>query len=279
MGTSGQTSGKEAFWERYFIVYDTLNLSPLYQRLVSRHAELLQPASGDDILDAGAGTGNVTRLLAVPGARVIGIDFCAPALVQCRRKVPSAEFRQADMTKPLPFETASFDKIACSVTLHFLEPERQQFAMQELLRVLRPGGHLALSVFNAGFNPLRIYWETLRELVRKEGVLKGVQIAVRCLIDTILILYYQWRIKMGERAGIHQYFTTDTLRRTLEAVGFSAITIETVYAGQCLMASAMKSAVSAPTLRSVSESGVSESGVPQSGVARSGVAQSGVSAL
>lgn len=241
--TNTRSSGKEAFWERYFVVYDTLNLSPLYRRLVLRHAELLQPASGDDILDAGAGTGNVTELLVVPGARVTGIDFCAPALERCRKKVPSAVFRHADLTAPLPFQTASFDKIACSVTLHFLEPERQEFALSELLRVLRPGGRLALSVFNAGFNPLRIYWETLRELVRDEGLLKGLAIAVKCLIDTILILYYQWRIKMGERAGIHRYFTTDTLRATLERVGFSAIAIETVYAGQCLMANAAKPAL------------------------------------
>jgi ubiquinone/menaquinone biosynthesis C-methylase UbiE len=217
--SDARSSDKEPFWERYFVVYDTLNLSPLYRRLVSRHVEILQPASGDDILDAGAGTGNVTKLLAVPGARVIGIDFCAPALNRCRQKVPAAEFRQADMTKPLPFASASFDKIACSVTLHFLDPERQQFALTELLRVLRPGGHLALSVFNAGFNPLRIYWETLRELVSDLGVIKGLQIAVRCLVDTLLILYYQWRIKMGERAGIHRYFTTDTLRRKLHVFG------------------------------------------------------------
>jgi ubiquinone/menaquinone biosynthesis C-methylase UbiE len=255
--TNTQSSGKEQFWERYFVVYDTLNLSPLYQRLVKRHVELLQPAIGEDILDAGAGTGNVTKLLAVPGARVTGIDFCAPALVRCRQKVPSADFRQADMTRPLPFETNSFDKIACSVTLHFLEPERQEFALKELLRVLRPGGHLALSVFNDGFNPLRIYWETLRELVINEGLLKGVSIAVRCLIDTILILYYQWRIKMGERAGIHRYFTANTLRTTLESVGFSAITIEKVYADQCLMAHAAKSAVPAGTLRATAQSHVS----------------------
>ena len=255
--TNAGSSGKEAFWEKYFVVYDTLNLSPLYQRLVMRHVELLEPASGEDILDAGAGTGNVTRLLAVPGARVIGIDFCAPALVRCRQKVPSAEFRQADMTQPLPFATASFDKIACSVTLHFLEPERQQFALKELLRVLRPGGRLALSVFNDGFNPLRIYWETLRELVRNDGLFTGVQIAVRCLIDTILILYYQWRIKMGERAGIHRYFTIDTLRMTLENVGFSGITIEKVYAGQCLMASAAKSAVPVGALREAAQSSAS----------------------
>jgi ubiquinone/menaquinone biosynthesis C-methylase UbiE len=251
------SSGKEHFWERYFVVYDTLNLSPLYRRLVSRHAELLRPAAGDDILDAGAGTGNVTRLLAVPGAHVVGIDFCAPALVQCRRKVPSAEFQQADLTQPLPFASNSFDKIACSVTLHFLPPERQQFALQELLRVLRPGGHLALSVFNDGFNPLRVYWETLRELVRERGFFKGTAIAIRCLIDTVLILYYQWRIKRGERAGIHRYFTTDTLRRTLDTVGFSDVVIETIYADQCLMASVAKSAVPLGAVRSAAQTGAS----------------------
>jgi ubiquinone/menaquinone biosynthesis C-methylase UbiE len=249
--TNDQVSGKEVFWEKYFRVYDTLNLSPLYRRLIVRHVEILQPASGEDILDAGAGTGNVTELLAVPGARVTGIDFCAPALVQCRKKVPSAEFRQADMTQPLPFESASFDKVACSVTLHFLPPEAQRLALTELLRVLRPGGHLALSVFNAGFNPLRIYSGTVRELIQNEGFFKGMAIAIRCLIDTVLILYYQWRIKRGERAGIHRYFTTDTLRQTLGDVGFTSVSIETVYAGQCLMASAAKAAAPAQMLSGV----------------------------
>ena len=97
MSSSTAQSNKEAFWERYFQVYDTLNLSPLYARLVARHVELLGPRGGEDILDAGAGTGNVTKLLAVPGARVTGIDFCGPALVKCRAKVPSADFHQADM--------------------------------------------------------------------------------------------------------------------------------------------------------------------------------------
>jgi hypothetical protein len=50
--TNAGSSGKEAFWEKYFVVYDTLNLSPLYQRLVTRHVELLEPASGEDILEA-----------------------------------------------------------------------------------------------------------------------------------------------------------------------------------------------------------------------------------
>jgi ubiquinone/menaquinone biosynthesis C-methylase UbiE len=242
---------KQSFWERYFVVYDTLNLSPLYRRLIQRHVELLRPAAGDTILDAGAGTGNVTQLLAVPGTTVIGIDFCAPALVRCRQKVPAAEFRQADLTKPLPFEPASFDKVACSVTLHFLEPDRQRFALSELFRVLRPGGLLAVSVFNEGFNPLRIYTETLRELMATQGLAVAVRIAIRCLIDTILILYYQWRIKMGERAGRHQYFTAATLRSTLESVGFTVQSLDLVYADQCLMACAAKPAVAAAASQTI----------------------------
>lgn len=255
--TGDQLSGKEYFWERYFIVYDTLNLSPLYRRLITRHVDLLQPASGDDILDAGAGTGNVTELLAVPGARVTGIDFCTPALVQCRRKVPSAQFHQADMTQPLPFESSSFDKIACSVTLHFLPPERQELALTELLRVLRPGGQLALSVFNEGFDAMRIYTETVRELVHTLGFFRGMWIATRCMVDSALILYYQWRIRRGERAGIHGYFSADKLRRTLEKVGFTAVNVETVYAGQCHIAHAAKSVAAVGALREGAQSGVS----------------------
>src|SRR5688572_5817238 len=95
----------QRFWERYFAFYDTLNESAPYRRMVERHQTLLRPAAGDTILDAGAGTGNVTQVLAVPGARVIGIDFCAPALERCRRKVPTAEFRAGDLTRPLAFET------------------------------------------------------------------------------------------------------------------------------------------------------------------------------
>ena len=255
--TSDQVSGKEYFWERYFIVYDTLNLSPLYRRLITRHVDLLQPASGEDILDAGAGTGNVTELLAVPGARVTGIDFCAPALVQCRKKVPSAQFHQADMTQPLPFESASFDKVACSVTLHFLPPERQELALSELLRVLRPGGQVALSVFNEGFNAMRIYTETVRELVQTLGFFRGMWIATRCMVDSALILYYQWRIRRGERAGIHGYFSADKLHRTLEKIGFTDVKVETVYAGQCHIAHAAKSVVPVGTLREAAQSGVS----------------------
>ncbi len=236
----------QRFWERYFSFYDTLNESPPYRRMVERHAELLEPAPGDVILDAGSGTANVTEVLAVPGARVTGIDFCEPALERCRRKVPSATFRVADLTRPLPFDTATFDKIACSLVLHYLVPERQRFAVTELARVLKPGGRIAISVFATGFNTWRVYTETLRDRRQTDGLLGTAALGVRYLVNTSRIFYYVWRIKRAEQSGDYQFATAGQLRAMIEAAGLTVHAIEPTMAGQCWTASAGRPAAGAP---------------------------------
>lgn len=232
----------QRFWERYFAFYDTLNEAPPYRRMVVRHAELLAPAAGDVILDAGAGTANVTAVLSVPGARVTGIDFCEPALDRCREKVPTAEFLVADLTQTLPFESGSFDKVACSLVLHYLVPERQRFAVAELRRVLKPGGALAITVFATGFNTWRVYTETLRELHRTDGVLGAAAIGARYLVNTTRIFYYVWRIKRAEKSGDYRFSTAEELREILEGAGFLVQSIEPTMAGQCWTALAVSPA-------------------------------------
>ena len=230
----------QRFWERYFYFYDTLNESPPYRRMVERHAELLQPQPGDVILDAGSGTANVTQVLAVPGANVTGIDFCEPALERCRRKVPSATFRVADLTRPLPFDTATFDKVACSLVLHYLVPERQRFAVSELARVLKPGGRIAITVFATGFNTWRVYTETLRDRRKSDGLLGTAAIGVRYLFNTSRIFYYVWRIKRAEQSGDYQFATADELRAMLVEAGLTVHSVEPTMAGQCWTASASR---------------------------------------
>jgi ubiquinone/menaquinone biosynthesis C-methylase UbiE len=232
----------QRFWERYFAFYDTLNESPPYRRMVARHAELLMPAEGDVILDAGAGTANVTAVLSVPGARVTGIDFCEPALDRCRQKVPTAEFLVADLTERLPFDDASFDKAACSLVLHYLVPERQRFAVTELRRVLKPGGALAITVFATGFSTWRVYTETLRDRRRTDGVLGAAAIGVRYLVNTTRIFYYVWRIKRAEKSGDYRFSTADELREILRGAGFLVQSVEPTMAGQCWTALAISPA-------------------------------------
>ena len=238
--TSPKSRRLQQFWERYFFFYDTLNESLPYRRMVERHAELLKPTAGDRILDAGAGTGNISQVLSVPGVQLTGIDFCEPALERSRRKVTSAEFRVADLTQPLPFESATFDKIACSLVLHYLTPERQCFALSELFRVLKPGGPLAITVFAAGFKTLQVYIETLRERRRTDGVVGTAIIGVRYLINTLRIFYYVWQIKRSERAGDYRFATAEDLRSMLHGAGFDVDSVEPTMAGQCWTALAVK---------------------------------------
>jgi ubiquinone/menaquinone biosynthesis C-methylase UbiE len=96
-------------------------------------------------LDVGCGTGALTRVLAGwpnVGA-VVGLDPSPILLDRARRESTHSgiTFEMGD-ARTLPFDTASFDLTLFHTTLcHVPEPER---ALAEALRVLRPGGWLAV---------------------------------------------------------------------------------------------------------------------------------------
>jgi ubiquinone/menaquinone biosynthesis C-methylase UbiE len=102
------------------------------------------------LLEVACGTGIVTRrLLAAlpPGARFVATDLNEPMLARARANVPA----DARMTwtvadaQALPFETGTFDALACQFGIMFV-PDKLQ-ALREFRRVLKPGGRLFLSVW------------------------------------------------------------------------------------------------------------------------------------
>src|SRR5215831_11855346 len=98
-----------------------------------------------EALDAGCGTGFLSLELAARGHRVTGIDFAPAMLREARRKAAACEaairFEEAD-AEQLPFAPASFDLVISRHVLWTLpHPEA---AIAEWLRVLRPGGRLAI---------------------------------------------------------------------------------------------------------------------------------------
>jgi SAM-dependent methyltransferase len=100
--------------------------------------------AGKVVLDAACGVGYGTQFLAAEAAHVVGVDL-DPATVDYARTrygAPNAEFAAGDVTG-LPFADASFD-VACSFETieHVADPAR---ALDELARVLRPDGLLAVS--------------------------------------------------------------------------------------------------------------------------------------
>jgi SAM-dependent methyltransferase len=97
------------------------------------------------ILDFGCGCGRVVRNWAVLDAKVAGSDLSGGAIDWCREHLPFARFETNGLSPPLAFDDESFDlAYALSVFTHL--PEAIQHAwMDELRRVVRPGGFVLLT--------------------------------------------------------------------------------------------------------------------------------------
>lgn len=100
------------------------------------------PLEGDEtVLDAGCGTGRVTRLLAerLPRGRVIAVDGSADMVAKAREVLPGdCEVRQADLVE-LALE-APVDAILSTAVFHWIPDHDRLFT--RLYAALRPGGRL-----------------------------------------------------------------------------------------------------------------------------------------
>jgi SAM-dependent methyltransferase len=95
---------------------------------------------GAVLADVGAGTGISARGLIARGARVIAVDHGTSMLATLRRRTPAASAVLADANE-LPFRDGSLDLVTFAQSWHWVDLAR---APQEVLRVLRPGGALAI---------------------------------------------------------------------------------------------------------------------------------------
>ncbi|MDT0269579.1 class I SAM-dependent methyltransferase [Streptomyces sp. DSM 44915] len=99
-----------------------------------------RPLAGALTLDVGAGTGKSTRGLAERGARVTAVEPGAGMAAQLRTVCPEVPLVRGNGDR-LPFADASVDLVGYAQAWHWTRPE---LALPEALRVLRPGGGLAL---------------------------------------------------------------------------------------------------------------------------------------
>lgn len=104
---------------------------------------------GERVLDVACGTGVVARLAAQrvgERGRVAGLDI-NPAMLAVARRVTPPELAIAwyeTSAEAMPLPDAGFDAVLCSMGLQFMENAAD--ALREMLRVLAPGGRLALCV-------------------------------------------------------------------------------------------------------------------------------------
>lgn len=112
---------------------------------LTRHARI---AAGQRVLDVACGTGVVAITAARAGATVSALDLTPQLLEHARENAKLAgveiDWREGD-AEQLPFGDRAFD-VVLSQYGHMFAP-RPEFAVSEMLRVLKPGGTIAFSTW------------------------------------------------------------------------------------------------------------------------------------
>lgn len=104
------------------------------------------------LLEAGCGTGRMTREFASKCSRLVSVDFSWDSLCRCKAKLRRAGIRNVDLIQAdicrLPLRSESFDRVvSCQVLEHIPTPECRKSAVNELARVLRNGERLVISAY------------------------------------------------------------------------------------------------------------------------------------
>jgi SAM-dependent methyltransferase len=113
---------------------------------VGRYAHAREAAGGKRVLDLACGSGYGCAILADVAASVVGVDL-DPAAVSCAAKrypLPNVRFLCAD-ARTLPLDAAGFDLVTSFETIEHLPPADIDAYLDELHRVLAPGGRLIIS--------------------------------------------------------------------------------------------------------------------------------------
>src|ERR1700742_3429371 len=154
-GPARNTGPIQAVWASSIgsMLYD--NAQALSRRFLSslQHPiEWLNVPQGGIALDVGAGPGPITASLARaagPDGLALGVDISEPMLARAVRAEagPQVGFLRADAQR-LPFRDETFDAVI-SIAMLQLIPEPSA-ALAEMVRVLRPGGRMAVMVPTVG---------------------------------------------------------------------------------------------------------------------------------
>jgi len=107
-------------------------------------------AAGTSVLELGCGNGKTFAALREQGCSVTGIDISVSAAALCRNQLASTgagEVSVADACS-LPFTNGAFDAVVAFHVIGHLPDHDRARVMEEIARVLRPGGTLYFSGFS-----------------------------------------------------------------------------------------------------------------------------------
>ncbi len=170
--------------------------------------------AGRTVVDLGAGTGKLTRLLVATGARVIAVEPVPEMRAKLREAVPGTE-ALAGSAEALPLPDDGADVVTVAQAFHWFDLTR---ALPEIHRVLRPGGALAL------------VWNSRDLTDALQGRLERLLIPAREALPAQLERRWRGELERSplfgpldvERFSFGQEFTVDDLCERVSSTSFVA---------------------------------------------------------
>lgn len=188
---------------------------PAYFRLHrDRYVALLEALTvppGSRVLEIGCNPGQFTELLVQAGYRVSGLDL-HPEHRRALWAHLGVEMRRANLEdEPIPYPDDAFDAVLFSEVIEHL-PGSPLPALEEIRRVLAPGGLLVLSTPNARY--------------LRERALLGLRLLLWRSLESRAEFQHRMRLRGEERYTVHHcLYTAEELRWLLRGAGFEQIDV------------------------------------------------------
>jgi SAM-dependent methyltransferase len=187
-------------------VYEEFFVPALFGEWAPRVIKAAQIKPGDMVLDVACGTGILAREVAPrvePNGHVVGLDRNEGMLAVGRRIAPEIEWRSG-RAEAIPAEAGTFDAVVSQFGLMFFEDRAA--AIREMWRVLRPGGRLAVAVWDGldrtpGYADMvtllqRLFGDRIADELRAPFVLGDVE-ALRSLFSQAGVMDVDIRTQEG----------------------------------------------------------------------------------
>jgi len=242
------------FWEDYLGQFQSISTCPDYVKLLDHVFHALGPVtSGQQVLDAGCGNGNAglfflhelqagrdgQQSLEERLIRYVGIDIVPEALKkakahmthllkQIENRQPAISknlqmsWAQVDLQHTLPFADNQFDRIVSNLVLGYVD--KPQVALQELYRVLAPGGRMVLSNLKPNGDFSGIYQNLI-----KQGVDSDQKAEARVLLNNY------GKIRQAEKEGQFCFFDQTEWKNVLDSLNCVHAGIYPTFANQAYL--------------------------------------------
>jgi 2-polyprenyl-3-methyl-5-hydroxy-6-metoxy-1,4-benzoquinol methylase len=129
--------------------------NPIHQRLLKAYVAA-KPMVKGDLLEVGCGEGRGVEILATQVASYLGLDKITEVISRLSHKYPEYNFRTAHIPPLSDIHSDTYDTVVSFQVIEHIADDR--LFLQELHRVLKPGGIAIISTPNRHFSLSRNPW-------------------------------------------------------------------------------------------------------------------------